>query len=311
MIARWISRSSLLAVLTLSFLQGCVSLSRYDDLKADNLLRRRGPGPGAGRKDALSRSATPLARADALQAAIDQYLAKIDNLNKMNADLQQKYDALQAQYAALKGGIPNPPVGVALPEALDKALLELVNMYPDMLEYDRAHGMVKFKTDLLFAKGSDDVSAEGKDALKKFADILGGVSGVRFNVYIAGHTDDIPIKKPDTLMRHPNNWYLSRAPVHQRAGDPGERQHGPQADRRAGLQHVPPRGPQRPRQRGQPAQPPRGDSDRPARPLPDGGEHVGRGAGPFRRLRRGTEIGAAPRMSIAALAMRARLGTQR
>ena len=30
-----------------------------------------------------------------------------------------------------------------------------------------------------------------------------------FDVLIVGHTDDIPIKKPDTLLKHPSNWHLS------------------------------------------------------------------------------------------------------
>jgi chemotaxis protein MotB len=28
-------------------------------------------------------------------------------------------------------------------------------------------------------------------------------------VIIAGHTDDIPIQKPDTRAKHPTNWHLS------------------------------------------------------------------------------------------------------
>jgi chemotaxis protein MotB len=30
-----------------------------------------------------------------------------------------------------------------------------------------------------------------------------------FDVVIAGHTDDVPIKKPATREKHPTNWHLS------------------------------------------------------------------------------------------------------
>ena len=69
--------------------------------------------------------------------------------------------------------------------------------------------MVKFKADFTFDKGSDDVSAEAASALDKLVDILNSSAAKDFNVYVAGHTDDIPIKKPETLRRHPTNWYLS------------------------------------------------------------------------------------------------------
>ena len=33
--------------------------------------------------------------------------------------------------------------------------------------------------------------------------------GKKFDIVVAGHTDDIPIKKPATLVAHPTNWHLS------------------------------------------------------------------------------------------------------
>ena len=31
----------------------------------------------------------------------------------------------------------------------------------------------------------------------------------RFDLIIVGHTDDIPIQRPDTRVKHPTNWHLS------------------------------------------------------------------------------------------------------
>jgi len=33
--------------------------------------------------------------------------------------------------------------------------------------------------------------------------------GKQFDIIIAGHTDDIPIKRPETRAKHPTNWHLS------------------------------------------------------------------------------------------------------
>ena len=57
-----------------------------------------------------------------------------------------------------------PPVvievpGVALPAELDELLQQLARDNPGLLEYDRRLGMVKFKSDLTFAPGSDTVTA--------------------------------------------------------------------------------------------------------------------------------------------------------
>ena len=47
------------------------------------------------------------------------------------------------------------------------------------------------------------------DALKRLAAIMDSPSASRLNIFVAGHTDNIPISKPETLRRHPNNLYLS------------------------------------------------------------------------------------------------------
>ena len=37
----------------------------------------------------------------------------------------------------------------------------------------------------------------------------------QFDIVIVGHTDDVPIKRPATLAKHPTNWHLS---VHRAIG---------------------------------------------------------------------------------------------
>ena len=68
---------------------------------------------------------------------------------------------------------------------------------------------MKFKSDLLFEKGSDTVAASAVEAVKSLCGILNTEEGKKFDVLIAGHTDDIPILKSATLAKHPTNWHLS------------------------------------------------------------------------------------------------------
>jgi len=158
--------------------------------------------------------------------AKDQQLAI---LQRAKDDLQQSFDQLQAAYKKLAGREPLVLEGPMLPGPVHEALMKFAAENPDLVEYDAKRGMVKFKSDLTFDKGSDYVKEEAVQALRKFVEILDTPAAAKFHVYIAGHTDDIPIAKPQTKRRHPNNWYLS---VHravavllemQQAGLRGER----------------------------------------------------------------------------------------
>jgi chemotaxis protein MotB len=69
--------------------------------------------------------------------------------------------------------------------------------------------MVKFKSDLLFEKGSDAVAPQAAEAVKTLSGILNSDPAKKFDIIVAGHTDDIPIQKAETLRAHPTNLALS------------------------------------------------------------------------------------------------------
>ncbi len=144
---------------------------------------------------------------DAAIAARDSQLAQLqvahDKLGKDFKDLYDKY-----QKAAALGGAPQPMGNIVLPAALDKALREFAKNHTEF-EYLPEYGMVKLKSDLTFEPGSVDIKTASGDALRQFVQILNGPDAAKFNIYIAGHTDDIPIKKHETFQQHPDNWYLS------------------------------------------------------------------------------------------------------
>jgi chemotaxis protein MotB len=185
-----------------------------------------------------------------LQAAEEERNQLLANLKEMNerlaakdqeiANLVQARDLWQKRFNELMGrfnannNAPTPPAfeTIALPEPLDKLLMEWARAHPDLVEYDRARGMVKFKTDLLFPPGGDDVAPAAKQALKSFADIIRSAEAVQFHIYVIGHTDDLPIRSEQTKRMHPTNWYLS---VHRAVSVMQELAHAGVSEPRMGV----------------------------------------------------------------------------
>jgi chemotaxis protein MotB len=120
----------------------------------------------------------------------------------LEGDLTKKEDLIKAMQAKLMGLTP-------LPAELNTALEDLAKQHSDMIEFDPNHGLVKFKSDLLFEKGSDQLATAAAEAIKALCGILNTEQAKEFHIIVAGHTDDIPIRKAQTQMQHPSNWYLS------------------------------------------------------------------------------------------------------
>ncbi len=138
---------------------------------------------------------------DLLRTQCAQLKDSFDNLNKLYQEELKRKDA--------------PPIGPLLPTGMDRALKALAAANPDLFTYDSKLGMVKLKSDLSFASGSAVVQPGASQALGKLVAILKTPEAGTFHVYVAGHTDDVPIGNPETRKRHPTNWYLS---VHRAIG---------------------------------------------------------------------------------------------
>jgi len=98
--------------------------------------------------------------------------------------------------------------GAQLPVELSTMLEDFAKEH-EMVTFDASRGIVKFKSDLLFDKGSDNVAPDAIEAVKSLCTILNSEQAKQFDIIIAGHTDDIPILKPDTKAKHPTNRHLS------------------------------------------------------------------------------------------------------
>jgi chemotaxis protein MotB len=130
---------------------------------------------------------------------LDTLQAKIAALEE---DIKKKNELIESMRQRLLSG------GAALPVELS-TLLEDFAKSNNMVEYDSERGIVKFRSDLLFDKGSDQVASTAVAAVKSLCGILNTEEGKEFDVLIAGHTDDIPIQRPATRDKHPTNWHLS------------------------------------------------------------------------------------------------------
>ncbi len=181
---------------------GCVS-QREKELQVQNAFQDRRIRELSADleviKGQLKQKETQLAEAGRLSSIEQQTLRE---------DIAALEKAL-AEKNALIARMKEQLLGVAvLPPELS-TLLEDFAKKEEMVEYDAGRGVVKFKSDLLFEKASDVVPATGVEAVKSLCVILNSEEAQEFDIIIAGHTDDIPIGRPETRDKHPTNWHLS------------------------------------------------------------------------------------------------------
>ena len=67
---------------------------------------------------------------------------------------------------------------------------DLAARYPQAVEFDSQRGIVKWKSDLLFALGSDVVMDSAKGPLEEFARIMSSGTALDFDITVVGHTDN-------------------------------------------------------------------------------------------------------------------------
>ena len=79
----------------------------------------------------------------------------------------------------------------------------------ELLNYDTSKGRVRLQSDVTFALASDQVKPQAKPVLAALAQICSAEQAKDCRVLIVGHTDDVPIVRPETKAKHPTNWHLS------------------------------------------------------------------------------------------------------
>jgi chemotaxis protein MotB len=199
-VSKCLIKWTLLIVVATAFL-GCVSQTERDSLQT---LLRQSEEQVIELKSQLEECR---ARVDALQRAPRvQDPAMLNQLEQLKAERGRVISQIEALEAQIRQLAQAP---VILPPEIDDALRQLAARHGDVMEYDPANGMLKLKSDLTFALGSAQVTDNAKATLGQLAEILKRVIAQDYEVRIVGHTDNVPIKRQDTLAKHPTNWYLS------------------------------------------------------------------------------------------------------
>jgi chemotaxis protein MotB len=188
---------------SLFLVNGCSNELQNLRLQNDALSKRN--GQLSSELEALKLERNQLRnQLDALNKTGDLSLSELrDKLTAMQKSLDDKDKLIaELQKRVLTGG-------VALPPELNSLLEKFAQDYPNLVTYDKERGIVKFSSDLLFNKGSDEVTTSAAAAVKSLCGIMNSSEALNFDIIVAGHTDDIPIQKPETLKLHPSNWHLS------------------------------------------------------------------------------------------------------
>jgi chemotaxis protein MotB len=181
---------------------GCVQQDKYDQLvMANRSLQEQNISLEADRDEAR-------ANLDTVRGQLGQATAELNGLKSKYGLAQEDIDKMGRDYAELMKRVGTLDFG-PLPEEMSKALNDLAAQYPDMLTFDSKRGMLRFASDFTFASGSTELNSSAVASLGKLAQILNAGSASGFEVHVVGHTDSVPVSKPETKRMFPDNMYLS------------------------------------------------------------------------------------------------------
>ena len=198
---------SSLAALALLLAGGCVSQEKFNALKLDRDRYAEQLGQAQTEASAARSEADAYKNQLASIGGAGQSKdAMVLNLTNQNNELQRQLDDLNRRYTdAMNRTGPS-----ALPQAVTNELSDFARQNPDIVDFDAARGIVKFKSDVTFAPGSADVTPKAKDVIARFAQILNSPAASSYELIVAGHTDNTNVVNPATIQAgHRNNWYLS------------------------------------------------------------------------------------------------------
>ena len=125
-------------------------------------------------------------------------------LSQLEQQNQQLRDALRAAEDQLLNAGPT-----ALPARLTSELEQLAAANPDLMTFDPDTGLIRFRSDVTFALGKIDLQPQAKTLITQLAGVLTGPAARSYEVRVAGHTDNVPVKNTANKQRFEDNWGLS------------------------------------------------------------------------------------------------------
>ena len=204
--------AALLALTVLS--TGCVSQDSHDDLLTINrqleerntVLEQEIASLRLALREAnntIDGLESRIARLSALEARYAEDQNTIAELKKTITDLRNQLATL-GQGAEKIVVVEGP-----LPIEVSNALRDLAAANPDLMIYDADRGMIRLRSDLTFALGSDVVSDSAKTALSRLAGVLNRGAAGQFDIQVVGHTDAVPVKSARGKQLYTDNLGLS------------------------------------------------------------------------------------------------------
>jgi chemotaxis protein MotB len=195
--------------LLLTTFTGCVAQEKYNALK----LERDGLAEQLGK--AQNDASAARTEADAYKGQLDAVMqggqgqaALLKNFQDQLALKDSEIAELNRRYAdaIARAGTGGP----ALSPQLTNELNAFANANPDLVDFDSARGIVKFKSDVTFATGEAILQPKAKDVISRFSQILNSGGASSYELLVAGHTDNTRVSNPRTIQAgHKDNWYLS------------------------------------------------------------------------------------------------------
>ena len=183
---------------------GCVAEQQYKDLKIQNDAQRNRIAELESQVETIKLKLEKTKRE--LDTAEGRTSIEVNTLKQKVAALEEDLGKKRALIASMQQQLLYG--GAQLPVELS-TMLEDFARDREMVAYDSSRGIVKFKSDLLFERGSDEVAPAAYEAVKSLCGILNSEQAKKFDIIIAGHTDDMRIGRPATRQKHPTNWHLS------------------------------------------------------------------------------------------------------
>ena len=208
-----------LVSLIVPLLIGCVSRQAYDDLRDEHERTRAARDGLADRLERIQieRAALEDQYVEAIESYEDERVAR-ESLSDNLARVQAQADTLDADLGAERIAHLAAARALAAREAEIAAMQSTYDELVNDLESEVSAGQIEIERlreglrlnvsdDVLFASGSAELDAIGREVLVKVA---GQIAPLADFVEVRGHTDDRPIR--GSLARiYPTNWELAAA----------------------------------------------------------------------------------------------------
>jgi len=143
-------------------------------------------------------------RGESNAAVGDELRAENQRLTSVATLLQRENDSLRAQLQSARDAQhKGPTAGQQFAKILKGDDIEGVTA--------TERGGLALNEDFAFAKGSDELSPEGKKSIGQLAARLNSGEYASSRVTVEGHTDDTPVARASTKEKFHDNWGLSGA----------------------------------------------------------------------------------------------------